>query len=126
VDLGLRLEQTKREGEVYEEVSLSSAFLDAGLKIEFVKQLSLLVGAKYCRAKGNEFIEQRNRYNTIENFVPTEFDFKERAVAGGLSYDFGKGTHLTLQYQKFSMTHPTQLGIDYAIPQVNVLFNLDF
>lgn len=123
---GIRFENTARTGEVYEEVDLSSMLIDLGLRYEFADKLDLLVGAKIWNVSGNEFLNERNRFNTIENFDIVNYEFSENTLAGGLSYRFSDKNVLTAQYQTFNIDHTDENIADYGINQFTILFNMKF
>jgi hypothetical protein len=126
IDFGVQFENTTRNGEEYEKVNLSSTFIDAGLTIEFVEKLNFLAGLKFWQASGNEFINQRDRYNTIIDFTPTQINFSEYTYAVGLKYDFSKKNMLAAQYEMYSVKHQNNLGTNYGINTFNILYRLTF
>ena len=126
LDVGVRYENTSRSGEEYEKVNLSSVLIDGGISLEFAKNFDLLLGAKLWTVNGNEFYNQRNAYNTIENFNAINYNFIENTYAGGLRYRFNEKNQLSAQYQLFSVNHSDANLIDYGIGQFNILFSLFF
>lgn len=125
-NFGLRFENTSRSGEEFEDIQMSSSLLDLGLSYEFAEKLNLLLGAKLWTAQGNEFINERNRFNTIVDFDIVDYDFTENTLAAGLSYQFNENNVLTGQYQTFSITHANENIADYGINQFTLLFNMKF
>lgn len=126
LDLGLRFESTSRGGEVFEQVDLASTLIDLGLTIEFAENLDLLVGAKIWSAKGNALVDERNRYNVIDDFQAVDIDFKENTIAGGLRYRFSEQSTLSAQYQTFNMQHSAENQVNYGISQFTFLYSLFF
>lgn len=126
LDLGVRYENTTRNGEVYEKINLSSTLIDAGISIEFAKNLDLLLASKMWFVQGNEYINQRNEFNVIKNFSPINYNFVENLYAGGLRYRFSSKNNLSVQYQLLDVTHKTVSDVNYSIGQINVLFSLFF
>jgi hypothetical protein len=126
LDLGLRFENTSRPGEVFETVKLNSAMADLGLSVEFATNLDLLLGTKIWQVTGNAFVNERNRYNVIENFDIVDFDFMENAYAAGLRYRFSDNTNLAAQYQLSGIAHKDPAIADYSISQFTILFSLAF
>ena len=126
LDLGLRFENTSRAGEVYETVDLNSMLIDAGLTYEFGKQLDLLLGAKLWSVEGNAYLNERNRFNSIENFDIVSYDFVENTMAAGLRYRFSPTNTLSAQYQLFNIEHQDAALADYGISQFTFLYSLSF
>lgn len=126
IDLGARFENTLRAGEVYEKVNLTSTMIDAGISYEFASKLDLMIGAKIWMVNGNEFINERNRYNQVENFEIVDFNFVENAFASGLRYRFNDRNTLSGQYQMFSLKHNSNNLVNYGINQFNILYSLTF
>lgn len=126
LDLGLRLENTTRSGEVFEAVDLNSTLIDAGLSLELVDNFDLLLGGKLWQVSGNEFVNARNRFNAIENFDIVNYDFSENTYAAGLRYRFNDNNALTAQYQRFDIAHEDAALVDYGISQFTFLLNLAF
>ena len=126
IDLGIRYESTSRNGEEFETVDLNSMLIDAGLTLEFADQLDLMLGAKLWHVEGNELINVRNRFNTIEDFENIAYDFNENVVAGGIRYRFNENNSLSGQYQLFDIKHQQEGMVDYGINQFTILFSLKF
>ena len=126
LDLGIRFEKTSRAGEVYEKVDLNSTLIDAGLSIEFLHKLDFLLGAKLWSVKGNAYIDERNPYNSVENFDIVSYDFSENTYAVGLRYRFNDKNILSAQYQTNSIKHKTNTSVDYGISQFTFLYSLFF
>lgn len=126
LDLGVRFENTLRSGEEFEKVDLNSLLIDLGMTCEFAENLDLLFGAKLWTVSGNAFINERNRFNAIQDFDIVEYDFTENTVAGGLRYRFSENNMLTAQYQIFNIEHQDDDVADYGISQFTILFNMKF
>ena len=126
LDLGIRYEKTFRSGQAYEKSNLSSTFIDLGLSWEFADKLDLLLGAKLWTINGNAFVNERNRFNAIENFDIVEYDFVENTYAFGLQYRFNKKNILSAQYQVFDIDHKDVSLIDYGTSQFTLLYSLSF
>jgi hypothetical protein len=126
VNLGVRHDITNRGGEVFEKINLSSTLVDFGLSVNLVGKLDVLFGAKYFRAQGNEFITQRNMFNTVNNFQAIDLDMTETTFAAGLRYKFSERNQLLVNYQKHQITNRIASGINYGISQFNILYTLTF
>jgi hypothetical protein len=126
LNLGLQHESTKRKGQEFEQIELNSTFIDAGLAIEMVSDLHLLVGLKMWNAKGNEYIANRDQYNTVISLTPTTINFVEQIYAAGLKYNFSKKNTLTIQYEVYNIKHANNLGVNYGINHFNLLYSLMF
>ena len=126
LDLGVRFESTTRGGEDYEKVDLKSTLLEAGLTLEFVENFDLLIGAKLWSFNGNEYLTDRNNYNTVIDFYTLDYNFTENTIATGLRYRFSDETSLSAQYQAYKLDDKNEGGIDYGISQFNILYNMIF
>jgi hypothetical protein len=125
-NVGVQHDITQRKGEVFEEINLSSTLIDLGLSFNIVDQLDLMVGMKYFQAKGNEFMIERNAFNTVQDFRPMDIDFSEFTSALGLRYRFSETNHLLVNYQNHNITHRGNAGTNYGISQFNILYRLTF
>ncbi|MFT4680070.1 MAG: hypothetical protein ACI84C_001364 [Flavobacteriales bacterium] len=126
IGLGVRYENSSRAGEEYETAKLNSTLIDLGLSVEFLTKLDLLLGAKLWNVSGNAFVNERNRYNTVENFDIVELDFVENTYAGGLRYRFNENNSVTAQYQLFEIAHADEQMADYGMSQFTFLLSLSF
>jgi hypothetical protein len=126
VNLGVRHDITSRGGDVFEKINLSSTLIDFGLSVNLVGKLDILFGAKYFQAKGNEFITQRNAFNTVNNFQAIDLDVSETTFAAGLRYKFSEKNQLLVNYQNHQLKNKTTGGINYGISQFNILYTLTF
>ncbi len=126
VNAGIRYESTSRSGEEFEKVDLNSMLIDLGFSLEFAEKLDLLGGAKLWTVSGNTFINERNRFNAIDDFNIVSYDFSENTLAGGLRYRFNDKNVLTVQYQTFNLEDNVDQAIDYGMSQFTVLFNMKF
>ena len=126
LNFGFRNEITLRGGQDFEQINLTSNFIDVGLSYEFVKNLNILFGGKLWNAQGNEQKEVRNSYNEIIDFEPLTINFTEQILACGLQYDFGQGNALSLQYQNFTITDNVDQNVNYGISEFIILFSLMF
>jgi hypothetical protein len=125
-NFGIRHDITSRGGDVFEKINLSSTLIDLGLSINLVGKLDFLLGVKYFQAKGNEFITQRNFFNTVNNFQAIDIDVSETTFATGLRYKFSQRNQLLVNYQNHQLQNRTTAGINYGISQFNILYTLTF
>jgi hypothetical protein len=95
LNFGIRNEHTQREGS--NAVDLKSNLIDAGLTVEFVRNLDLLLGYKILTAKGNEFLARRDAFNFITGYDQYDIDMTEGIFALGGRYRFSKNTYFTAQ-----------------------------
>jgi len=125
-NVGIQHDITQRKGEIFEEINLASTLIDLGLSFNIVDQLDFLVGMKYFQAKGNEFMIERNAFNTVQDFRPMDIDFSEFTSALGLRYRFSETNHLLVNFQNHNITHRGNAGTNYGISQFNILYRLTF
>lgn len=125
-NFGVRHDITNRGGEVFETVNFSSTLIDLGLSINIIDQLDFLMGFKYFQAKGNEFIIDRNAFNTVVDFRPVNIDFTETTSALGLRYKFSEKNQLLVNFQQHNINFRNNLGTNYGISQFNILYTLTF
>ena len=126
VNLGFQNEFTFRGGETYEQINLSSNFIDAGLSFEFIPKLNFLFGTKLWIAKGNENLIIRDEFNNVIDFNAIDINFSETILATGFKYDFDEKNTLTLQYQNFNLQNNSTNGVDYGISEFIILYSLFF
>lgn len=125
--LGLQLEQTKRGGEPVEQVDLSSTLFEAGLQMELFDSFDLLVGGKWLRAEGSDYVPVYESFNTVLDF-PTRYiaDDNEALLAGGMRYRFKEGIYLTAQYQSYAFSRATEAANAYDLSQFFILYSMNF
>ena len=126
LNVGLRHDITNRGGEEFEQIDFSSTLLDLGLSFNIVDKLDLLLGMKYFQAQGNEFLIERNVFNTVNDFRPVDINFSEVVSAVGLRYKFSEMNQLLLNFQQHNINHKNNLGTNYGISQFNILYTLTF
>ncbi|MCP4521367.1 MAG: hypothetical protein GY827_06710 [Cytophagales bacterium] len=120
---GYASESTKRDGL---EVDLTSSVIDAGLDIEFLTRLHLLVGYKAFSAKGNEWFQGRNQYNVYEEGGDVEsltFDETQGVTAFGLKYNFSNRAFFVAQAQLLSFDDKSVENVDNKYDLTNIYFN---
>lgn len=126
LNFGIQHDITARGGDVFEKVNFNSTLIDLGLSFELVKNFDVLFGAKFLRAKGNEFMIERNVFNTVNNLRAVDIDFNETILAGGLRYKFSEKNQLLINYQAHNIRNGGNLGVDYGMSQFNILYVLNF
>jgi len=126
LNFGIQYDMTQRKGEAFEKINFSSMLIDLGLAVQIVKNFDLLLGAKYLQAQGNEFMIERNAFNTVNNLRAMDINFSEVTLAGGLRYKFSETNNLLINYQAHQIKHKANLGVDYGISQFNILYRLTF
>lgn len=126
VNLGVRHDITNRGGEAFETINFASTLVDLGLSFNIIDKLDFLVGMKYFQAKGNEFITERNVFNTVNDFRPVNIDFTETTSALGLRYKFTEQNQLLINFQQHNINFRSGLGTNYGISQFNILYTLTF
>lgn len=126
LNFGVRHDMTNRGGEEFEKIKLSSTLIDLGLSVRLVGKLDLLLGAKYFKAAGNEFMNARNAFNTVVDLTPISVDFTETTLAGGFRYKFSEKNQLLINYQLHQIKDNKPSGINYGISQFNILYTLNF
>lgn len=114
---GIRQETTKRTSAAVP-IDLTSTQLDFGLDIEPIRRLHVLVGYKSLSAKGNEYENQRNEFNSLGEALPNrlDFDLKNSVLAWGLIYDFNFNAQFSVQgnYQQWRNKYDyAEKGGDY-------------
>jgi len=93
---GIRQEKTTRGG--VNDINFTSSIIDAGLTLEVVKQLDVMVGYKSLAAKGNEFVALRDQFNIIGGYNTfANMNETQGLLAYGLRYRFTKNTYFTAQ-----------------------------
>lgn len=125
--LGLQLENTSRDGDAIETVSLASNIIDAGLDVEVFKNFDIMLGAKLANSKGNEYGKVWNDLNELADFIRyTDINVQQRLVAVGLRYRFSPNIDLSIQGQTFNYENSTYSAYSYDFRQIFVLFNMKF
>lgn len=123
VNGGFRHENTERTANP---ISLTSTLIDAGLTIEVVKQLDLLVGYKTLTAEGNEFLSVRDNFNLISGYRTFEINSSQDVLAAGFRYRFSKNTFFTAQGHWVDFTDNQFKFNNYKINQLFLSYTMVF
>jgi hypothetical protein len=93
---GLRNENTKRsEGNSVTDIDFSSRIIDAGLDIETLPKLDILLGYKNVNSSGKEFYAIRDTYNRIIDFQAISGRQTENLQAFGFRYRYNPLVFIT-------------------------------
>lgn len=95
VRFGMRTENTTRGG--VNKIDFNSTLMDAGLTLETIKQLDLLLGYKSMVAEGNEVVALRNDLNQIAAYQLYNVKDNQSVISYGFRYRFSKNTFFTAQ-----------------------------
>ena len=126
--LGLQAEKTTRGGLPVEQVDLGSTLLEAGMQAELFDSFDLLLGGKWLRSEGSDYVPLYEGFNVVLDF-PGRYmaDDSESLLAGGFRYRFKEGIYLTAQYQHFAFSRATTSPQnDYSLSQFFVLYSMNF
>lgn len=123
---GYQLEQTTRSGA--ESVDLTSSVIDAGLDVEVIKKVDLMVGYKGFRAQGNEFQMAYGANNfTRELVAARDYDISEDYLSFGGRFRFTENAALTVNYNLNSFTNGlTDDSDDFSINQLFLNYTMKF
>jgi hypothetical protein len=101
--------------------------LEAGLTAELFDSFDLMIGGKWLRSKGSDYVPLYEGFNTVLDF-PSRYaaDDTESLLAGGFRYRFKEGIYLTAQYQNFAFSRATESNNDYALSQFFVIYSMNF
>ncbi len=122
---GLRMENTTRGGQSYETIDMSNLLVDLGANVEFQDDLDLLLGYKLISGVGNEFIDDRDQFNTLRNIAPTTFSVGDGIASIGARYRFTDKVHLSAVYQKYAHANLNS-DLLFGINQFYILYNMEF
>ena len=127
VTLGAQLESTRRDGDEFETVDLTSVLFEGGLSAEVYDRLDLLVGAKLRSSSGSDYRPVIEDFNDVFDF-PERFvtDDREALVGTGLRYRFRDDVYLTVQVQSFGYSRDDAPESDYRVGQVFALYSMTF
>lgn len=123
IKLGVKHENTKRDGANFEKIDLWSRQIDGGLDIELMNDLEFISGIKIHEASGNEFLLDYDILNNPFIMTPTFYNMKQVLSAVGLRLSFGSHSALTTSYNIYSYEDS---NIDYSINQFQILYKLNF
>ena len=124
---GASYQNTSRDGtEGVDAVDLTSTFIEAGLDIQLSGSLDLLGGMKMLSAEGNEFLNDRDGFNTTVFYSKYDVDLTETYYAGGLRYAFSETIYLTAQGHfntvEDNLTQSNSLGLNSVVVIYNMFF----
>ena len=129
---GASYENTKRDL-APNTINLTSTAIDAGVVVEVLKGLDVLVGYKMLTANGNEFYSKRDVFNVlVTNPVSVlNYDYNQSVFAAGLRLRHSKNAFTTLQYHGLNVldkanTNTEGVATKYTINQVFINYTLVF
>lgn len=121
---GFRQESSKREANF---VNFSNTAINAGLDIEAVSKLHLLVGYKSLSAAGNEYISERDQFNEVISTPSTiNIDIQENVLALGAKYNFSKNAFFSIQGHLVDYKDNTNADVEYDLNQLYFIYQLKF
>lgn len=123
---GYQFEQTTRGG--VESIDLTSNVIDAGLDVEVVNKVDLMVGYKVFSAVGNEYQMAYAPNNFTRELVATpDYDISEDYLSFGGRFRFTDNAALTLNYNINSFTNGlTDNKDDFNINQLFLNYTMKF
>jgi hypothetical protein len=122
VNVGMRNEHTSRAG--LSSINFNTLLFDAGLTVEFVKNIDLIGGLKMLNANGNEYASTRNQYNlissdpTIQSITPFNMNVNQLIYSGGLRIRFTEKSFFIINYNVSNYTDLINSAKSYSINQL--------
>jgi hypothetical protein len=125
IQFGTTIQNTKRNSsESIENIKLESLQINAGFRWEIFNNFDLLGGYISQNTKGNEFSADRNTYNEITFFNIANYNLNQQIIAGGIRYNFGVNTHLTLLYQSNKYQDKLGNNASFEIKQFGIIYSI--
>jgi hypothetical protein len=121
---GARYESTKRSGVA--PVDFSTIIIDGGIMVETLKNIDLLMGAKYLIGSGNEAYAVRNDFKEIIGFTDYIIDQNQLLLSPSCRFRFGKYSYARLDYNRILINDLKNKGNSYSFGQLFVNFSLIF
>ena len=121
--VGYRNEATTRDG--LAKIDLKNSLLDAGLSIEILKKLDLLLGYKKLTSVGNELISARTIVNKVDIATAYKFNIAQDILSTGVNIKFSTNSFLNMTYN-WSTNTTGMTSNNYNINQffMNLTVNL--
>ncbi len=127
VGVSYRMDKTARPGtDFYKDVNLETNVLNAGLEVEVIKNLDIMLGIQSVEYSGFDFRARLDEYSNVFNFDEMDVDGKESMFAGGLRYRFSEKSFLSAQMSKFDRNDYTEGSTSYSINQIMLLYQMTF
>jgi len=125
IQFGTTIQNTKRNSsESIENIKLESMQINGGFRWEIFKNFDLLGGYISQNTKGNEFSADRNTYNQITYFNIANYNLNQQIIAGGIRYNFGVNTHLTILYQSNKYQDKLGNNASFEIKQFGIIYSI--
>ncbi len=125
IQFGTTIQNTKRNSsESIENIKLETMQINGGFRWEIFKNFDLLGGYISQNTKGNEFSADRNTYNEITYFNIANYNLNQQILAGGIRYNFGVNTHLTLLYQSNKYQDKLGNNASFEIKQFGIIYSI--
>lgn len=120
---GTLYNKTTRGGDVAA-IDLTTMHVDAGLDVEVISRLYIVLGAKLLNAKGNEFLYDLSNHN--EYTIPTFYkvDGTETLIGAGFRYEFTDNMYLSIKNLSVDSKNSAVSNGDYNFNQWMLFFSL--
>jgi hypothetical protein len=108
-------EITSRDGDSISAIKLDSRFLSSNLNFELSNKFYIQLGINQIRAKGNEFLSNRNSYGNIQSFSMVNFDIEDFLYIASISYKVKENIYANIQYNWWgsSFLNQPKTGFNY-------------
>jgi hypothetical protein len=127
LQVGTQQQSIKRTSNAeVENVNFVSSNVTCGLRYEIFKDFDLLGGYMLQNTAGDDFIAERDNYNSIIYFYQQKYDVQQNLKAVGLRYNFTPKIFLSTHYQQAQFTDGNKQFANYSINQFSIIYNMLF
>ncbi|MFQ3575050.1 MAG: hypothetical protein SNJ77_01305 [Cytophagales bacterium] len=116
LDLGVRNENTVRDDNA--KVDLRTNMLDAGLTVEAIKKIDIMLGLKTITAKGNEWIGARDEFNQLTDFTRVNYDETQTITSFGGRIRFADNSYFSINYNMSNQSYKLNENRNYNFNQL--------
>jgi hypothetical protein len=124
---GTHVQSIKRTSNAeVENVSYSNMQFNTGIRYEIFKDFDILGAYLMQNTSGDDFVAERNSYNSIIFFSQEKYDVQQSIGGAGLRYNFTPKIHLSTFYQRSTFADGYKQKADYNINQFSIIYNMLF
>jgi hypothetical protein len=118
-------ENTSRQGDEYEVLTLSSLRSNLILEAEVISGLFIQGSMTHISSTGNEQIVERTDFGVIEAFTPINYDQLDRIYSTGFSYKWKENVYANLQYNWWGVNYANEAATDYDFRRLFFVLSLE-
>ena len=117
-------ERTVRGGDEISSLNLISNHMNISVNAELAKKFFVQASYKQFNANGNEFLIQRDNFDNITYYTPSQIDQKDHMLSIGTMYKFRKNVYANVHYNWWGLKFVDQPSLDYKYNRLLLILSV--